>query len=727
MSTIHSTPQFQSTLTDYQHILKICRSGDPIPDISPKSSTEILISLKSSVNDFYSITASHFVNAGRSGFSHFHFLLAALIQNVNLAGLDELNTIWACILYKGHGKDKESDRSYRTISTCPLLAKALDTYVGKLYADSWAGVQAPTQFQGAGSSHELAALLLTESIQHSLFVTMKPLFVLLLDAMSAFDKVVRECAIRNAYLAGTSGHSLLYFDSRLESRKTNIEYDKKLMGPIQDVVGVEQGGVNSDKLYKLCNNVQLTIAQQSKLGADIGSTVVSAAGQADDTFLQSHTLHEVGGLLHLTEDYCKQYHVQLVPEKTKLLVFCPNHLKLDIYLQKLIHPLVLNGVEIDFSTSAEHVGIVRSTEGGNMPNILSRISAHTKAIIAVLPSGMALSHRGNPSASILLERLYGTPVLLSGLASLVLNLNEVAAVHQHHKLTLQRLQRLFLATPECVVMFLAGSLPASGILHLRMLGLLGMIGRLGPSNILNNHGRFILLSANHDQTSKSWFLALRQLCHQYSLPDPLLVLQSPLSKYQWKNLCKSKVIDWWEQKLRAEADLLPSLQHFKPSFMSLSTPHPIWTSAGSPYEVGKAVVAARMLSGRYRTDYLARHWNKTNPDGLCRLPGCSNEVGNMEHILLHCQALQESRSRIVSLISSFLVSRPELFPVIYNYTIEETDLLLQFLLDPSCLPLVISTNRVYPDTLKHCLYLARTWCFSIHIYRSKLMKENEIT
>ena len=170
-----------------------------------------------------------------------------------------------------------------------------------------------------------------------------------------------------------------------------------------------------------------------------------------------------------------------------------------------------------------------------------------------------------------------------------------------------------------------------------------------------------------------------------------------------------------------------TLVHVLTSFMSLSTPHPIWTSARSPYEVGKAVVAARMLSGRYRTDYLARHWNKTNPDGLCRLPGCSNEVGNMEHILLHCQALQESRSRIVSLISSFLVSRPELFPVIYNYTIEETDLLLQFLLDPSCLSLVISTNRVYPDTLKHCLYLARTWCFSIHIYRSKLMKENDIT
>ena len=164
LSTIHSTSHYQSTLSDFKHILKICRSGDPIPEISPKTSTEILFSLRQNVNDFYSITANHFVNAGHSGVAHFHFLLAALIKNVNLAGLDELNTIWACILYKGHGKDKQSDRSYRTISTCPIIAKALDTYVGLLYGDCWSSVQATTQFQGQGSSHELAALLMTEAI-----------------------------------------------------------------------------------------------------------------------------------------------------------------------------------------------------------------------------------------------------------------------------------------------------------------------------------------------------------------------------------------------------------------------------------------------------------------------------------------------------------------------------------------------------------------------------------
>ena len=78
-----------------------------------------------------------------------------------------LNTVYANILYKGHGKDKTIDNSYRTISTCSLVAKTLDLYIRDLCSLNWDEVQAKTQFQGKGMSHELAALLLTETIQHS--------------------------------------------------------------------------------------------------------------------------------------------------------------------------------------------------------------------------------------------------------------------------------------------------------------------------------------------------------------------------------------------------------------------------------------------------------------------------------------------------------------------------------------------------------------------------------
>ena len=715
MTEIHSSIHFKNTLSDYQNIVKICETSRKIPSISYMKATEILLSLRPEVNDFYSMTAYHFINAGKSGYEHFFLLLNSLIQNINLASIEELNTVWACILHKGHGKDKKSDRSYRTISTCPILAKAIDIYIGQLYGEGWARVQAPTQFQGSGSSHELAALLFTECIHHSIFTVKKPLFALLLDAKSAFDKIVRQCAIRNAYLAGTSDQALLYLDSRLRERKTYVEWDKVLMGPIDDKLGVEQGGVNSDRIYKLCNNVQLKTAQMSGLGLSMGSVTVSSIGQADDTVLVSDCLIKLYGLLHLAVQYCEQYHVELVPEKTKLLAFSPSSQALPLYIQKLTNPLFLNGLKIDFTSSAEHVGILRSIEGGNMPNIVNRISSHNNAISAILPSGMARGHNGNPSASLRLEAIYGCPVLLSGLSSLVLSNLELAAIHHHYKVDLQRLQRLHQATPECVVMFLAGSLPATALLHLRILGLLGMIARLGTENILHQHGSHVLLNPNNENITNSWFANCRVISYQYSLPDPLLILQSPPKHLYWKKLTKSRILDWWTAKFRGEAEHLDSLQFFNPSFMSLSSPHPLWTSAGSPFEVRKAVISARMLSGRYRTDRLMRHWSTSNPDGLCRLPGCEGQLGTLPHILLHCPALAAARADCISHWSAFLVPRPWLFPVVSHHTLSGDDLHIKFLMDPSTLPMVISSTHENSKVLKSCFYLTKTCNFTMYL------------
>ena len=86
------------------------------------------------------------MNAGVEGAKHFHFLLNAIISNINISSLDILNSVWAVILFKGHGKDRESDRSYRFILTCPLCSKALDIYIGSLCQTGWAADQAETQF-----------------------------------------------------------------------------------------------------------------------------------------------------------------------------------------------------------------------------------------------------------------------------------------------------------------------------------------------------------------------------------------------------------------------------------------------------------------------------------------------------------------------------------------------------------------------------------------------------
>ena len=130
-------------------------------------------------------------------------------------------------------------------------------------------------------------------------------------------------------------------------------------------------------------------------------------------------------------------------------------------------------------------------------------------------------------------------------------------------------EKLHLGTPECVILFLAGSLPATSLLHLSMMSLLGMIERLGPNNILNQHATNILLDT---KPSKSWFTSIRSLCNKYSLPDPLLTLQTPASKLCWKKLCKSRVVDWREQNIGARLNFLHLL--YISSLPSCHSQHP---------------------------------------------------------------------------------------------------------------------------------------------------------
>ena len=150
-------PHYEEAVSTYNHITKLVSTGKKMPAISFSKGEEFLCNLKPSFMDFFTATSLHFLHLGKEGVLHFVFLLNAIINHINSSSVAELNTIWANILFKGGDKDREHDRSYRTISCCPLIAKALDSCMVELYDGGWAAVQASTQFQGSNSSHELAA------------------------------------------------------------------------------------------------------------------------------------------------------------------------------------------------------------------------------------------------------------------------------------------------------------------------------------------------------------------------------------------------------------------------------------------------------------------------------------------------------------------------------------------------------------------------------------------
>ena len=264
---------------------------------------------------------------------------------------------------------------------------------------------------------------------------------------------------------------------------------------------------------------------------------------------------------------------------------------------------------------------------------------------------------------------------------------------------------------------MSGSLTGTAILHQRQLSLFIMICHL-PANPLYFRAKQALSTSF--TSNKSWFSQIRNICLQYCLPHPLQILQNPPSKPHFKKLCKSRIIDYWENKLRQEASLLPSLRYFQPEYCSLTRPHPIlWTAGANPYEVAKAIVQCRMLSGRYPTGMLTRHWS-TNRQGWCLQKSCSQVEESLEHILLWCPAYNQTRDRLINL----WLGNPNPLITGINYSILNSSEAskMQFLLDASNHPEVISLSQLYGDEpLKIIFHLTRSWCFSIHKERSKCL------
>ena len=316
--------------------------------------------------------------------------------------------------------------------------------------------------------------------------------------------------------------------------------------------------------------------------------------------------------------------------------------------------------------------------------------------------------------------MYALPVLLSGLGSLVMSALEIRTIHTHYKNTLRSLLKLPRDVPEPVLFFLAGSLPVEAYLHMRVLSLFSMICHL-PGNPLHSIAKEALTKAR--PSSKSWFYMLRGVCIKYNLPHPLNLLTSPLPPKKLKAMYKARIKEYWRINLTERCSSLSSLRYLRPPFLSLSQPHPIFSSLmGNPYELRAASVQALLLCGRYRTEKLRRHWSE-NREGFCQIKECLylKQIESQEHFLLHCGGYSDERRRLYSFITDFSADKPVLKNVLSTYLFtDDNEFRMQFLLDPSVLPDVISACQLFGDQIQqYCFKIGRTWCRTLHETRMR--------
>ena len=164
---------------------------------------------------------------------------------------------------------------------------------------------------------------------------------------------------------------------------------------------------------------------------------------------------------------------------------------------------------------------------------------------------------------------------------------------------------------------------------------------------------------------------------------------------------------------------LDSLSHLTPSFYSLKYPHPIWTTAAShPYECSKSTTLAVMMSGRYRTDYLCRHWSQDNISGFCRAATCSQVLGTLEHLLISCPFHDPTRTSLKQMLIDRSAELPELHAFVQQVLASPPPIKLQFILEPQAFPQIRNLfNCLGQPAIDLTCYLVRTYAFYIHRQR----------
>ena len=125
-----------------------------------------------------------------------------------------------------------------------------------------------------------------------------------------------------------------------------------------------------------------------------------------------------------------------------------------------------------------------------------------------------------------------------------------------------------------------------------------------------------------------------------------------------------------------------------------------------------------MLSGRYLTGKQQRHWTG-NKSCYCLLPSCAptKSEGSLEHLLLFCPALNNTRAKLLALCSRVTLEDENISSILHQAlnSAAPPDVTMHFLLDCSTMQAVILSSQVYGTQIRdRLLYIGCTWCYSIH-------------
>ena len=134
-------------------------------------------------------------------------------------------------------------------------------------------------------------------------------------------------------------------------------------------------------------------------------------------------------------------------------------------------------------------------------------------------------------------------------------------------------------------------------------------------------------------------------------------------------------------------------------------------------------VQLRMLSGRYRTCWLRRHWSG-NGSGDCEVPGCApGTPGTLGHIATgQCAGLAAATTAAAEQWANFISLNTYLLNLFRSVTAASQDDFLAFLLNPTTHPEVIALAQQQGErAMEDVSFLTRSWLYEHHRARFRAL------
>ena len=242
---------------------------------------------------------------------------------------------------------------YRSIAISSVIGKILDHIIIDRQSEFLKTSDYQCGFKPK-SSTILCSTMVNETIQYYTENGGKRVYVLLLDATKAFDKVSFKVLFDLLLDKNVCPKivQLLYFMYTNQLCHVKWGGEKSASFPISN--GVKQGGVISPLLFSLYVDELFLLLKKSGLGCHVGSTYAGAFGYADDIALIAPSLSSLKQMMKICENFAKAHNIVFNSSKTKLLCYNKDP-------QTVIPPIYLNGEQVSVVEHEKHLGNFLST------------------------------------------------------------------------------------------------------------------------------------------------------------------------------------------------------------------------------------------------------------------------------------------------------------------------------------------------------------------------------